>query len=71
MRRQADKLMRRQPHLHQRREVTNRNVLQGQRGEASGHHTTKPFPDSLACKARACATTDHVLIRGDLPGPRE
>jgi len=29
MRRQADKNKRRQPHPHQRREVTNRNVLQG------------------------------------------
>lgn len=71
MRVEVDTECRRQPHPHQRREATNRNVLQGRRGQASGHHTTKPFPDNLAGKTRACATTDHALIRGDLPRFRE
>jgi hypothetical protein len=64
--RQAGSSSRRQPHSHQRREVTNRNGLQGRRGQASGHNTTKPFPDNRGGKARACATTDHALIRGGL-----
>ena len=42
-------------------EATNRNVIQGRRGQASEHNITKPFPDRHAGKWRACAATDHVL----------
>lgn len=51
--------------------LSNGNVLQGRRGQASGHNTTKPFPIHRADETRACATTDHVPIRGDLPHSRE
>ena len=47
-------------------EATNRNAVQGRRGQASEHNITKPFPDDRSGKPRACAAKDHVLIRGDL-----
>ena len=57
---------RRRPHSHQSCEATNRNVIQGRCGQASGPSITKPFPVNRKGKWRACAAKDHVLIRGDL-----
>ncbi len=37
-------VFRRRPHLHQTCEVTDRNVIQGRFGQASGPSITKPFP---------------------------
>ena len=53
-------------HSHQSCEATNRNVIQGRSGQASGPNITKPFPDAPSGKWRACAAKHHVLIRGDL-----
>lgn len=33
--------------------------------------SAKPFPDTRSGKWRACAATDHVLIRGDLQRSEE
>ena len=57
---------RRRPHLHQTCEATDRNVIQGRFGQASGPSITKPFPVDRPGKWRACAGKVHVLIRGGL-----
>ena len=59
-------LFRRRPHLHQTCEATDRNVIQGRFGQASGPSITKPFPVDRPGKWRACAGKVHVLIRGGL-----
>lgn len=59
-------VFRRRPHLHQTCEVTDRNVIQGRFGQASGPSITKPFPVDRPGKWRACAGKVHVLIRGEL-----
>ena len=59
-------VLRRRPHLHQTCEVTDRNVIQGRFGQASGPSITKPFPVDRPGKWRACAGKVHVLIRGGL-----
>ncbi len=46
-------------------EATDRNVIQGRSGQASGPNITKPYPDNQIGKWRACAAKDHVLIRGE------
>ena len=67
MRRQADHhVFRRRPHSHQTCEATDRNVIQGRFGQASGPSITKPFPVDRPGKWRACAGKVHVLIRGEL-----
>ena len=57
---------RRRPHLHQTCEATDRNVIQGRFGQASGPSITKPFPVDRPGKWRACAGKVHALIRGGL-----
>ncbi len=47
--------------------ATNRNRIQGRRGQASGPCITKPFSSSREGKCGARARKVHVLIRGDLP----
>ncbi len=46
--------------------ATNRNRIQGRRGQASGPCITKPFSSSREGKCGARARKVHVLIRGDL-----
>ena len=61
-------LMRKCHHLHslQSCEVTNRNVIQGRCGQASGPTITKPFSNSHIGKSRACAVKVNRLILGRL-----
>ncbi len=47
-------------------EATNRNRIQGRRGQVSGPSITKPFSSSREGKCGARARKVHVLIRGDL-----
>ena len=47
--------------------ATNRNRIQGRRGQASGPCITKPFSSSREGKCGARARKVHALIRGDLP----
>ena len=46
--------------------ATNRNRIQGRRGQASVPCNTKPFSSSREGKCGARARKVHVLIRGDL-----
>ena len=61
-------LVRKCHHLHslQSCEVTNRNVIQGRCGQASGPIITKPFSNSHIGKSRACAVKVNRLILGRL-----
>ena len=60
-------ISRRRPHSHQSCDATNRNLIQGRRGQVSGPSITKPCSFICVGKSRACAATVVRLIQGDLP----
>lgn len=57
---------RRQPHSRQSCEATNRNVIEGRWGVASGPTITKPSSKTPIGKSRACAVKVNRLIPGRL-----
>jgi len=59
-------LVRRRPHSHQSCEATDRNLIQGRRGQVSGPSITKPCSFIRVGKSRACAAKVGRLIQGGL-----
>jgi hypothetical protein len=57
---------RRRPHSRQNCEVTDRNLIQGRYGQASGPTITKPFSFIWIGKSSACAVKANRPILGGL-----